>query len=249
MQQTARFYFYGSLNDFLRKPKRAVWFGYTFSTHQSLKDMIEANGVPYLEVQRVLVNGGQAGPSHRLQAEDRVEVYPFDGKDEELMAGIANIRFVLDVHLGTLARSLRMLGFDTLYDNDLHDPELVQLASSERRILLTRDVDLLKNKAIPAGYWLRSQHTQEQLTEVIRRFKLLDRLQPFTRCMVCNGRIVAVAKETVLNRLPPKTRLYFEEFYRCEACGRVYWKGSHYGRMLDLVKKIKESLSNKERNN
>ena len=179
MQQTARFYFQGSLNDFLLKPKRAVWFDYTFSGHQTVKDMIEAMGVPYLEVRQVLVNGEVVMLTHRLQPGDRVGVYPFDGHESELLAGIADVRFVLDVHLGTLARSLRMLGFDTLYENNLHDPELVELASADQRILLTRDVDLLKNKAIPVGYWLRSQHTDEQLREVIRPLPATGKNQAF----------------------------------------------------------------------
>ncbi|PKV76084.1 Mut7-C RNAse domain-containing protein [Pontibacter ramchanderi] len=239
MPLIAHFQFHGSLNDFLRPRQRNTNIIYTFAVHQSVKDMIEANGVPYLEVRKVLVNGQQVGATYRLQPEDRVAVYPYDGREEELLAGIAERRFVLDVHLGTLAHHLRMLGFDTVYQNDLHDPALVQIASTEQRILLTRDVDLLKNKAIPAGYWLRSQHTKEQLTEVIRRFRLIDWLRPFTRCMVCNGEIKAVSKEAVQEQLPPKTRLYFEDFYQCRDCKRVYWKGSHYERMQVSIQQIK----------
>ena len=238
MQQTADFYFHGSLNDFLRRVKRDTRLAYTFSSHQTVKDMIEAIGVPHVEVWEVLVHEERVPLSHRLQPADRVEVYPYDGREEELLQGIADRKFVLDVHLGTLARSLRMLGFDTVYANTFTDKDIAGIAEAEQRIVLTRDVNLLKQKAIPAGYWLRSQHTEEQLTEVIRRFRLLDLIRPFSRCMVCNGMIAAVPKETVLDQLPPKTKLYFEKFYRCASCQRVYWKGTHYERMQELVYRL-----------
>ncbi len=199
--------------------------------------MIEAIAVPHAEIREVLVNGKAVSFSHRLQREDRVEVYPYDGREELLLQGIGDLKFVLDVLLGTLAKSLRMLGFDTLYENTFTDKAIAGIAEAEQRIVLTRDVNLLKNKIIPIGYWLRSQHTEEQLAEVIRRFRLVDHIKPFTRCMVCNGLIVAVPKDAVLEQLPPKTRLYFEEFYQCTNCLRVYWKGSHYERMQELIKR------------
>ncbi|MBF8964952.1 Mut7-C ubiquitin/RNAse domain-containing protein [Pontibacter sp. FD36] len=238
MSQTAFFKFHGSLNDFLRPRQRNTSIRYTYAVHQTVKDVIEAIGVPHVEVREVLVNGAKAAWTQRLQENDQVEVYPFEGGEEELLADKGERRFVLDVHLGTLARSLRMLGFDTVYRNDLHDTELVQLADESQRILLTRDVNLLKHKDIPAGYWLRSQHTEEQLKEVVIRYKLHDQLRPFTRCMVCNGNIVAVDKQEVLEQLPPKTKQYFDEFYQCQQCKQVYWKGSHYERMMELVHKI-----------
>ncbi|WP_299991494.1 Mut7-C RNAse domain-containing protein [uncultured Pontibacter sp.] len=237
MSQTAFFKFHGSLNDFLRPRQRNTSIRYTYAEHQTVKDMFEAIGVPHVEVREVLVNGEKAAWSQRLQKNDQVEVYPFEG-GEELLSGIGERRFVLDVHLGSLARSLRMLGFDTVYGQHLQDPELVRLSSEEQRILLTRDVNLLKHKAIPAGYWLRSQHTEEQLKEVVSRYKLHDQLRPFSRCMVCNGNIVAVDKQEVLEQLPSKTKQYFDEFYQCQQCKQVYWKGSHYDRMMELVHKI-----------
>ncbi|MHC2992282.1 hypothetical protein OB13_12020 [Pontibacter sp. HJ8] len=242
MSHTAAFRFEGSLNDFLRPARKSTRITYLFSGTPAVKDAIEALGIPHPEVQDVVVNGEPAHLTYRLQDGDEVQVYPWDGKEDELLKGIAERKFVLDVHLGTLARSLRMLGFDTLYDNHVHDKQLVELAQSEQRIVLTRDVDLLKNKAIPVGYWLRSQQTGEQLQEVIRRFHLVDHIKPFTRCMICNGRIAAVEKQTVLHRLPPKTQLYFDEFYRCSSCRRVYWKGSHYERMQELIRKLKQDL-------
>jgi uncharacterized protein len=239
MQLTARFLFHGSLNDFLRPAKRHTWLPYTFGGKPSVKDSIEAIGVPHLEVREIVVNGEVVTFSYGLQHGDEVQVYPYDGREEELLSGIATCRFVLDVHLGTLARSLRMLGFDTVYENTLTDKAIAGIAQAEQRIVLTRDVNLLKHKAIPVGYWLRSQHTEEQLQEVIRRFRLLRQIRPFTRCMVCNGKIAVVPKDIVIDQLPPKTRLYFDEFYQCSDCSRVYWKGSHYERMLGFINTLR----------
>ncbi|PVY39625.1 Mut7-C RNAse domain-containing protein [Pontibacter virosus] len=240
MLHTAQFRFQGTLNDFLRPCQRNISICYTFAEHQTVKDMIEAMGVPHVEVREVLVNGKKVNFSKRLESDNQVEVYPFEGGEAELLAGIADQRFVLDVHLGSLARYLRLLGFDTVYGQHLHDPELVQISSEEKRILLTRDVNLLKHNAITAGYWMRSQNTEEQLQEVVSRYRLADQFRPFTRCMICNGHIVQVEKNQVLAQLPPKTQLYFDEFYQCQQCRRVYWKGSHYKRMQELIRRIKE---------
>jgi uncharacterized protein len=239
MQLTARFLFHGSLNDFVRRMKRHTWTPYTFSGKPSVKDSIEAIGVPHLEIREVQVNGEIVTISYGLQPGDEVQVYPYDGREDELLSGIATCRFVLDVHLGTLARSLRMLGFDTVYENTLTDKAIAGIAQAEQRIVLTRDVNLLKHKAIPFGYWLRSQHTEEQLQEVIRRFRMIDHIRPFTRCMVCNGEIAEVPKYVVVDQLPPKTKLYFDEFYQCSSCQRVYWKGSHYEQMLGFINTLR----------
>lgn len=237
MTHTASFCFHGSLNDFPRRARQAASIVYTFSHNQTVKDAIEAMGVPHLEIREVQVNAIPVALSYRLQPDDKVEVYPYDGREDVLVQGIASYSFVLDVHLGSLARSLRMLGFDTVYENTLTDKEIAGIAQAEQRIVLTRDVNLLKHKAIHVGYWLRSQHTEEQLQEVIIRFRLLDQIRSFTRCMVCNGLIVAVPKENVQDQLPTITRLYYEEFYQCQQCKRVYWKGSHYERMQDLIQR------------
>jgi uncharacterized protein with PIN domain len=240
MPHSADIYFHGSLNDFLRPVKRETWVRYSFSGNPAVKDAIEAIGVPHPEVWEVVVNGSRVDWLYQLQHGDRVEVYPFDGQEEELVKDLQAYRFVLDVHLGTLARALRLLGFDTYYTNDLTDKDIAALAAAAQRIVLTRDVNLLKQNAIVHGYWLRSQHTAEQLAEVVRRYRLINQVKPFVRCLVCNGSILEVRKEAVLDQLPPKTQHYFHEFYQCSSCRRVYWKGSHYERMQEMVRRIRE---------
>ncbi|HUU28835.1 MAG TPA: Mut7-C RNAse domain-containing protein [archaeon] len=153
-------------------------------------------------------------------------------------------KFILDVHLGKLARYLRMLGFDTLYENNYQDPEIVKIAEAEKRIVLTCDLELLKIKAVKQGLLIRSRNPVEQLTEVILHFNIYQQIKPFYRCLVCNGIIIKVAKETIVNRLPPETKLYYDEFYQCTACDKVYWKGSHHLKMKDFINKLGKKSPN-----
>ena len=243
----ASFRFHGILNDFLPPARRNARIDYGFHGKPAVKDAVEAIGPPHPEVGQILVNGITVDFFHPLQPQDQVEVFPAGplppGPEKERLP--ENERpanaFVLDVHLGKLAKALRLLGFDTRYQNNFSDQAIAAIAASENRIVLTRDVGLLKQKVIRWGYWLRSQHPDEQVGEVIRYFGLAGEGHPFSRCLACNSPIVEVAKEEVWEQLPPKTRLYFEQFYRCPSCRRVYWKGSHYDRMQAFVDQIASS--------
>jgi uncharacterized protein len=146
------------------------------------------------------------------------------------------LKFILDVHLGKLARLLRLLGFDVWYDNQYLDKEIINLIKIEQRIVLTRDIGLLKQRAVVWGYWLRSQNSFRQLEEVFDRYQLKKSVQPFSRCLLCNGLLHTVQKINVLNLLPSRTQLFYNEFFQCQDCKKVYWKGSHYERMLQQVK-------------
>ncbi|HEU4903071.1 MAG TPA: Mut7-C RNAse domain-containing protein [Flavisolibacter sp.] len=238
MQMTSfstSFQFHGSLNDFLprRQKNKAVEYNCKFST--SVKDAMEAIGVPHVEVRKIWVNGSEQSFNYLLQPGNQIEVFPYDGH----FPAVAPRIFVLDVHLGGLARLLRMLGIDAVYQNEMHDREIVTLAVTENRAVLTRDIGLLKHKVLQHGYWLRSQQSREQLLEVIRRFSLCACLLPFSRCIACNGLLAFVAKEEVLPLLPAQTKEYFTEFYQCSNCGRVYWKGSHYKNMQQVVDRLR----------
>jgi uncharacterized protein len=147
-------------------------------------------------------------------------------------------RFILDVHLGKLAGYLRMLGFDVLYEAQFNDVELVHASSGQQRILLTRDRGLLKHSAVTHGYLVRETESRRQAAEIVERFHLAGSVQPFTRCMVCNGTLAPIAKEQVRDELPPRTAALFEEFHRCTNCKRTYWKGSHYRRMQGWIDEL-----------
>ncbi len=242
---SATFRFFGSLNDFLPRVKRNVPNPYTFRGNPSVKDAIEALGVPHPEVDLILVKDQPVTFGYLLQAGDEIAVHPAGvetpvPEDYFLRPPIPAVPgIILDVHLGKLAKALRLFGFDTLYRNNYHDQEIAQLAAGDNRVVLTRDVGLLKQKLVTYGYWLRSQQLEPQLQEVLRYFNLQDKYQPFTRCLDCNGNLETVSKAEIVNQLPPKTKMYFEKFFRCTNCQKVYWQGSHFDRMQQFVAKFK----------
>jgi uncharacterized protein with PIN domain len=231
---TTYFLFHGRLNDFLRRDQKDRQISVQFRGRQSVKHLAESLGVPHPEIGRVQVNGRDEALGWITQDGDRVEVHPIeDGCPTEP-------RFLLDCHLGRLTAHLRMLGFDCMYQNDYDDSSMTAIAHGEARILLTRDRRLLMRKVIQHGYCLRSLDPLEQLTEVIQRFELTDKIRPFHRCLRCNQPLESVEKETILDRLEPLTKLYFDEFHICSSCGQIYWKGSHYERMQKLIGQIGE---------
>jgi uncharacterized protein with PIN domain len=243
---TASFRFHDELNDFLPRARRGRAFATPCARAATTKHMIEALGVPHTEVALILVNGETGGFDRLLEEGDRVAVYP---KCES--AGIApllgerpltgpprRLRFVADAHLGGLARLLRMAGFDTLYDNHYHDDEIVAIASNQDRVVLTRDRELLKRRAVTHGCYLHSLKPAQQFQELFDRLDLAASARPFTICLHCNQPLRAVEKAAVLDRLPPSVRELHDEFNTCDCCGRVFWKGSHHKRMTDLLASV-----------
>ncbi|HWP29028.1 MAG TPA: Mut7-C RNAse domain-containing protein [Chloroflexota bacterium] len=236
--------FYAELSDFLPPDRRQVTFSHSVPGRASVKDVIEALGVPHTEVDLVLANGESVDFSYQVQDGDRISVYPvFESLDITPLVRVRpqplrEPRFVLDTHLGKLAKYLRLLGFDTLYRNDYADPALAYLARHEQRILLTRDRGLLKHNLVTHGYLVRETDPARQVVEVLRRFDLYRAVAPFCRCLRCNGRLEPVPKAAVVDRLEPKTRQYYDEFSTCQECGRLYWKGSHYQRMLGFIARV-----------
>lgn len=233
MSQHAHVRVHGELRDLT---PRDEWLTVRFDAGPSAKDAIESVGVPHPEIGRLTIGGDPAALDDRLHDGDRVEVWPIEP------ARLDDPRFVCDVHLGRLARHLRLLGFDTWYGNDAGDPELAHVASAERRALLTRDVGLLKRREVTVGRWVRATDPQQQVVEVARRFRLDARLSPFTRCLECNGSLEPVDKADVDDRLPPHVRASHELFTRCRGCDRVYWPGTHHDRLAALVDEIRRAI-------
>ena len=244
MPKRAYFRFYEELNDFLPPQRKKTEFPYEFTGTPSVKDAIEAIGVPHTEVDLVLANGESVTFSYQLGDSDTISVYPvFESLDISPVTRLRpkplrTLKFILDVHLGKLARYLRMLGFDTLYETSYDDMDIVAIAQREKRIILTRDRELLKMKAVTHGYWIRSTNSREQAVEVIRRFDLASSVKPFYRCLACNGIIIQAEKDSVLPYIEAGTKSCFEEFYRCSSCGKIYWKGTHYERMEKSIEKL-----------
>jgi uncharacterized protein len=209
---------------------------------RSVKDVIESCGVPHTELGLVVVDARPVTLDHRITGGERIAAYPpFRNLDLHPTITVTPApiapRFVLDVHLGTLARRLRLLGFDTWYRTDTDDRELAEIAVGQRRILVSRDRGLLMRRRITHGYCPRSDDPDEQLLEVIDRFDLRDALAPRTRCVRCNGPLGCVDREEVLDRLPPRTRTAFDTFARCTGCGQVYWPGAHHDAIVGVVRR------------
>jgi uncharacterized protein len=236
--------FYEELNDFLPAARKKKGFIHQLTGNPGIKDIIESLGVPHTEVDLVLANGESVSFDYKASEGDLISVYPvFESLD---ISGITRLRpeslresrFVADVHLGKLARYLRMLGFDTIYRNDLEDNEIIDMSVKEKRIILTRDIPILKNGRVTHGYFIRSVYPKEQLREVVRHFDLKNDIKAFDRCMECNGKVQKVQKQEVMELLQPGTRKFFNEFYRCTVCEKVYWKGSHFEKMLKIISEL-----------
>ncbi len=237
----AFFRFYAELNDFLPPARRGVAFPHEFHGGPSVKDVIESLGVPHTEIDLILADGESVEFSWILRDASRVSVYPvFESIDITPLARVRpaplrDVRFVLDGHLGRLARYLRMLGFDARWRNDARDDEIARISAAEHRILLTRDSGLLKRRIVSHGYRVRDVDPQRQLAEVVDRLDLLRSIVPFQRCLRCNDLLETVRKEDVADDLPPGVRERHDAFRRCPSCGRVYWAGSHHRRMERLI--------------
>ena len=245
--KTAYFRFYAELNDFFPPGQSGTWQHHQFKGIQSVKDRIESMGVPHPEVSLILSNGEPVDFSYHVQAEDSISVYPafrtFDLISDIRLRPLYEppYQFVLDVHLGKLAHYMRILGFDTWYRNDYDDPELARISDEEDRILLTSDHGLLKRSRVTYGYFIREDDPREQLYSVLSRYDLFDKIGQRGRCTECNTLLEAVEKEKIIDKLEPKTKKYYQEFYLCQQCNKIYWKGSHYQNMLAGIDGLKRN--------
>jgi len=236
--------FYEELNDFLPSSKRKKRFEHNFIDRTSVKDMIESLGVPHTEIDLILVNGNSVDFSYLINNEDDISVYPmFESLDitnlQRLRAKpLRKPKFILDVHLGTLAKYMRMLGFDTFYQNNYEDEEIVKISLKDKRTILTKDRGILKRSEVMHGYWIRSSTTMDQLIEVIKRFDLKEQTKELSRCLLCNTLLKKTTKEKVIDRLPRKIKELQNKFYFCENCDKIFWKGSHYTKMKGIIEQI-----------
>jgi len=240
--------FYEELNFFLPREQRKRDLRVSYTRGDTVKALIETLGVPHTEVDLVLVNGDSQSFDYRLRDDDRISVYPvFESFDIAAVSKVRpvplrKIRFVLDTHLGRLAQALRLLGFDTLYDRSRDDSELATISAAEGRILLTRDRGLLKRRIVSHAYYIRSRKPQEQLLEVIRRFDLRQNsFRPFSRCLKCNLLLKGLSREEAAGKVPAQVLTIYTRFKRCPACGRIYWRGSHWEHMQKKLELLLES--------
>lgn len=249
--------FYGDLQDFLPEKSNLECFSqdgeiyhYTFRGRQTAKDVIESLGVPHTEVDLILIDSEPRDFTYLLQTDDFMSVYPLFNnialadKYRLIPRVTEKINFVLDIHLGKLASYLRMLGFDTLYSNKYTDPELADISSKENRMLLTKDLGLLKRKKVRLGYYVRKDNPRGQLIEVVKRFSLLEKRTSPGRCPECNASLKEIAKDKIIHRLEPLTKKYYQEFSLCPKCDKIYWPGSHYQHLNNLLGNLQKKINN-----
>ena len=233
--------FYEELNDFLEEKKKKVSYTVKSNPGQTVKDLVESENVPHTEVDLILVNSNSVDFSYQVKDTDRISVFPvFESIDIKNATKLRPIplrttQFILDVHLGKLARYLRIGGFDTLYSNLYEDSKIAEIAAKEARIILTRDKGLLKRSIVKRGYWIRSQNAIRQYQEVLKRFDLGDSVSMFSRCPSCNGNLTRIEKKDILHRLPENTAKYFNDFKICSDCGKMYLKVSHYHNFISMT--------------
>lgn len=222
----------GELIDHLAEERRSGDFEVEFELPVGLRDLVQSTGIPHVEVGGCRLDGRPAGWSDRVEGGATIELtarYPLAGPEPDP-------RFLLDVHLGKLARFLRLLGFDSAYRRAADDDRLAAEAARARRILLSRDRGLLMRGAVDRGRWIRATEPETQAAEVLKAFALGGSTTPFSRCLECNGRLRAVDPAAV--EVPAGVRTHTTRFRRCEGCGRVYWSGSHRDRLTAAVDRI-----------
>jgi len=233
------------LQPLLTRPYRgSATVVYPLDRRASIKDILESMGIPHTEVGAITGQGHHCSFSHVPVPGQRLRVQglrPGAGVTRPSLLRPdhpGEIRFLVDINVGKLARLLRMAGLDTRYESEMDDGELAVLAAAEQRILLSRNRELLKRKEVVHGHLVRAEQPIDQLREIFVLYGLADRVKPFSRCLLCNTLLVFVSKEAVLDRLEPLTRKYYHCFKRCPGCNRIYWQGSHHVRMVRLLQDI-----------
>lgn len=247
MHFIVRLNFHGDLSFFLKRRGAQPTVERQLNERTSVKDVIEACGVPHPEVDLILVDAQPVDFARVLDRGATCDVYPVGSKftlsPENRLQVKGITKFVADGHLGKLVRDLRLLGIDVAYDPSAEDRQLLSTANAENRALLTRDRPLLMHAVLRDGYYLRSQHSLEQTLEVLRRFNLFSKLAPFSRCLRCNAPLEFVEKAHVVDRLEPLTKAYYEQFRRCTACAQIYWSGSHFEKLRLRLDKIRAEFA------
>jgi uncharacterized protein with PIN domain len=240
----ATFRFYEELNDFLPRHRRKTDFEVEIRGKRSIKDMIEALGVPHTETDLILVKGESVDFTYILQDGDRISVYPVF---ESLNIGnvtrlrklpLRKTKFIADINLGHIVKYMRILGFDVHFDTLLSNRQIIEISSKENRIVLTKSRNLLKFKDITHGFFIRPGTTEEQVREIIDFLDIMDNVKPFSRCLRCNSPLKSIPKETIIDRIPPKTGVFYDEYSYCKPCDKIYWKGTHFAKMKRVVDRI-----------
>ncbi len=241
---TAIFRFYEELNDFLTAGRRKRDVEVAFKGRESVKDMIEALGVPHTEVDLILVNGVSVGFDYLLQDGDRVSVYPvFESLDIREASRLRDLplretRFIAEANIRDIVKYMRALGLDVECDPSLSPREIIRMSNRERRTILTRSRKLLKHRDVTRGIFVRPGPRVQEIRRIIDLLSLRQVILPFSRCLECNGHLAKVARDSVWERIPPKARDRHDDYAQCSGCNRIYWRGTHFAKIRAVVEEI-----------
>lgn len=238
------FRFYEELNDFLPVHRQKTDFKIDIRSKRSIKDMIEALGVPHTEIDLILINGESVDFNYIVSPEDRVSVYPvFESFNIENVTHLRKYplrrtRFIANVNLGEITRCMRLLGLDVYYDPLISAREIIKISINENRIILTGSRKILKFKEVTHGIFIRPGKTEEQVKGVIDFLDIKNEVRPFSRCLLCNNSLEKISKERILDRIPPGVKESYDEYNHCTSCDRIYWKGTHHAKMQNVIDQI-----------
>lgn len=153
------------------------------------------------------------------------------------------LKFIVDNNVGKLAKWLRMMGYDTLLFNGSDDSQMVAKAVADRRVILTRDTEIMKRRLITGGrlkaLLIESDKPEQQLQQVMKTLNLEGEFRPFAVCLECNESLVIRTREQVKNRVPPYVFQTQSQYMECPACQRIYWKGTHWQAMTRKLERLK----------
>lgn len=247
--KSIRIKFYGRLTKLL-PGKIKKFIIHKFIDRTSIKDLIESFNVPHTEVDVILVNGKSVTFDYLIQDGDRIEVFP--DKTKILKGGIKSLKpkikgepkFIADVHLGGLVNLMRMLGLDVFYNNNYTDKEIIEISKNENRIILTRDIGILKRKQVRYGHYVMETEPEKQLKELLRIFNLKKYFKPFSRCLKCGTKLKRISRAKVFERLKNFKFKKRMQFYYCVHCDKIYWEGSHYDKMKRKIYSLRITMKN-----
>ncbi len=236
------------LNFFIRsKPEKQI-ITYPLNRKASIKNIVESMGVPHTEIGAIVIDGDEVDfnfiPVHSRTAHIFGITKPFDVTIPSLLRPhpLKEIRFIADVNVGKLAKLLRMSGIDTAYATSFSDKTIAAIAEKDGRVVLSKDIGLLKYRKITFGKYIKSIYPEDQLAETISFFRLKNRYRPFSLCLRCNISLQVIKKEDILSQLEPKTRKYYNKFNICPNCKKIYWQGTHHEDMKKRLVKWEIAL-------
>ncbi|NGP87232.1 Mut7-C RNAse domain-containing protein [Fodinibius halophilus] len=227
-----------SLKDFIKKSSNDIsLLSVSFKGTPAVKDLIEAQGIPHTAIFGLKINGERKSLTYNLTGGEEITAYPFEEISKSNLSSefISPEKFILDIHLGKLTKKLRLFGFNAILNPNFTEQDIIHISNAENRMILTRNIGLLRHGDTQQGYWVRNTDPDKQLRELFNRFELSKNINPFNRCMECNGRLVRVALAEVQEKVPPKVQQKHSLFYQCQECQKVYWQGSHF---KDFKKKV-----------